>query len=76
MSALVEKVIDTKVYFYGETKEELRENAESFLDLLSFNQLSNLKAICAIDFIDPNPPLPCYKFRAFCIYPRIIKRRF
>lgn len=58
----------TKVYFYGATKEEARESCDIFLDLLSIPELKTISTICVFDFNDPNPPLPCYKWRCYCEY--------
>jgi len=63
----------TKVYFYGETKEDAFNSCRIFLDLLGYEEFKTIKSFCYLDLKDPNPPLPCYTFRCYCEYVRFQK---
>jgi len=59
----------TKVYFYGSTKEEARDSCRFFQsNLINLDEFKSIKSVCVLDFNDPNPPLPCYKWRCYCEY--------
>ena len=60
----------TKVYFYGETKEETFAACGEFIGLLNDQEFKSIKKSCYLDFEDICPPLPCYKFRCYLEYQR------